>query len=82
MALTICNIEKLEKILISKKNRFKLSLAQKKEIFQKVSNKNHIIIGAAGSIGSVFSKYSLISPILRNSRCGNDFNIRSFIFDS
>ena len=59
MALTICNIEKLEKILISKKNRFKLSLSQKKEIFQKVSNKNHIIIGAAGSIGSVFSKYLL-----------------------
>ncbi len=59
MALTVYNIEKLEKILISKRNRFKLSFPQKKEIFQKVSNKNHIIIGAAGSIGSVFSKFLL-----------------------
>ena len=59
MALTVYNIEQFEKILISKKNRFQLSSSQKKEIFQKIYKKNHIIIGAAGSIGSVFSKYLL-----------------------
>ena len=59
MALTVYNIEQFEKILISKKNRFQLSSSQKKEIFQKIYKKNHIIIGAAGSICSVFSKYLL-----------------------
>lgn len=49
-------IHEIEKLLISKKNRFTLDLEQKKEIFNKFSNKNHLVIGAAGSIGSVFSQ--------------------------
>ena len=44
-----------EKKIISKKNRFKLSSEQNKEIKKKFYNSNILIIGAAGSIGSVFT---------------------------
>lgn len=57
--LNFYNINLFEKILISKENRFKITLNQKKEIIKIISNKNHLIIGAAGSIGSVFSKILL-----------------------
>ena len=45
----------LKKKIISKKNRFKLSSEQNKEIKKKFYNSNILIIGAAGSIGSVFT---------------------------
>ena len=44
----------LEKKLISKKNRFKLSISQISEIKKKFKNQNILIYGAAGSIGEVF----------------------------
>ena len=44
----------LEKKLISKKNRFKLSISQDSEIKKKFKNQNILIYGAAGSIGEVF----------------------------
>ncbi|MDB3873561.1 polysaccharide biosynthesis protein, partial [Pelagibacteraceae bacterium] len=48
------NLSYLEKILISKKNRFKLKKSEKKKISESTKNKNLLIIGAAGSIGSHF----------------------------
>lgn len=44
-----------EKKIISKKNRFKLKNPQIKQIENKFLNSNILIIGAAGSIGSMFS---------------------------
>jgi len=44
-----------DKKIISKNNRFKLSLEQNNEIKKKFYNSNILIIGAAGSIGSVFT---------------------------
>ena len=46
----------LEKKLISKKNRFKLSKIDLFEIKNDFKNKNILIAGAAGSIGSQFIK--------------------------
>jgi FlaA1/EpsC-like NDP-sugar epimerase len=54
------DIKSFEIDLISKTNRFKITTSQKKEILIKFKNKNHLIIGAAGSIGSVFSKLILL----------------------
>lgn len=45
-----------EKKIISNKNRFKLTLLQKKKILKKFNNSVILISGAAGSIGSVFTK--------------------------
>jgi len=44
-----------DKKIITKKNRFKLSLEQNNEIKKKFQNSKILIIGAAGSIGSVFT---------------------------
>ena len=49
------NIEFLEKKIISKKNRFKLSNQENQEIKNLFKNKNILIIGASGSIGLKFS---------------------------
>ena len=49
------DIEFLEKKIISKKNRFKLNNQEKKEISKLFENKNILVIGASGSIGSKFS---------------------------
>lgn len=45
-----------EKKIISNKDRFKLSLTDEKEIKKDFNNANIFILGAAGSIGGVFSK--------------------------
>ena len=50
------SIDQLEKKVISSKNRYKLSLAEKNEIKKKLFNKNILIIGACGSIGKQFTK--------------------------
>ena len=50
------SIDQLEKKVISSKNRYKLSLAEKNEIKKKLFNQNILIIGACGSIGKQFTK--------------------------
>ena len=55
MSKRFYRIEFLEKNLISKSDRFKINQIEKKEVKQKIQNKNYLIIGAAGSIGSFFS---------------------------
>ena len=49
------DIEFLEKKIISPKNRFKLSNQENKELSKFFENKNILVIGASGSIGSKFS---------------------------
>ena len=46
----------LERIVISKKNRYKLNIVEKTEIKKKLSNQIILIIGACGSIGKLFVK--------------------------
>ena len=48
-------IVKLEKLLISKKNRFRPNLIEKNEIKQELRNENILITGACGSIGKAFT---------------------------
>ena len=48
-------INKLEKILISKKNRFSLNLFEQNEIKEELRNENILITGACGSIGKAFT---------------------------
>lgn len=48
-------IVKLEKLLISKKNRFSPNLLEKNEIKQELRNENILITGACGSIGKAFT---------------------------
>lgn len=50
------NYKFYEKKIISNKDRFKLSFKDEKEIKKDFNNANVFILGAAGSIGSVFSK--------------------------
>jgi len=50
------NYKFYEKKIISNKDRFKLSSTDEKEIKKDFNNANVLILGAAGSIGSVFSK--------------------------
>jgi FlaA1/EpsC-like NDP-sugar epimerase len=54
MGIKIISTEHLEKKIISKSNRFKLTKTQIKEIYKKFKNSNILILGAAGSIGSKF----------------------------
>jgi FlaA1/EpsC-like NDP-sugar epimerase len=54
MGIKIISTEHLEKKIISKSNRFKLTETQIKEIHKKFKNSNILILGAAGSIGSKF----------------------------
>ena len=49
-------ISELEKKIISKKNRFALNYIQQKEIKKDLKNSIILILGAAGSIGSQFTK--------------------------
>ncbi len=48
-------IEKLEKILISNKDRFKVDTFQRKILKNKFKSKNILVLGAAGSIGKKFT---------------------------
>lgn len=50
------NYKFYEKKIISNKDRFKLSFKDEKEIKKDFNNANIFILGAAGSIGGVFSK--------------------------
>jgi FlaA1/EpsC-like NDP-sugar epimerase len=50
------NYIQYEKKLISDKNRFKLNIKDKRELQKDLKNSNILITGAAGSIGSVFTK--------------------------
>ena len=55
MVIKIISKEQLEKKIISKHNRFKLSNVQKKEINKNLKRSNVMILGAAGSIGCQFT---------------------------
>lgn len=50
------DIRLIEKKIISKKNRFELSYRENLEIKNEFKNKNILISGASGSIGSIFTK--------------------------
>jgi len=50
------NIETLEQKVFGSKSRFALNSSQKKELIKDLKNSNILIIGAAGSIGKIFSK--------------------------
>jgi FlaA1/EpsC-like NDP-sugar epimerase len=50
------NYIQYEKKLISNKNRFKLNTKDQSELKKDFKNSNILIIGAAGSIGSIFTK--------------------------
>ena len=51
----ILDINKLEKKLISKSNRFILKKEQELELIKKFNKSNILILGAAGSIGQKFT---------------------------
>ena len=53
------NYQFYEKKIISKNNRFKLSATDEKELKKDFNKGNILIIGASGSIGSVFTKKML-----------------------
>ena len=55
MKNSILDIDKLEKKLISKNNRFSLKKKQDLELIKKFNHSNVIILGAAGSIGQKFT---------------------------
>tara|TARA_A100001011_G_scaffold391254_1_gene476334 strand:- start:526 stop:1659 length:1134 start_codon:yes stop_codon:yes gene_type:complete len=55
MVIKIISKEQLEKKIISKRNRFKLSNVQQKEINKNFKRSNIMILGAAGSIGCQFT---------------------------
>ena len=67
MPVELQSIDKLEKKIISEKNRYQLSNIQKNAIKKKFFKSNILIIGAAGSIGTRFS-YDILK-----------FNIKYFI---
>ena len=50
------NYQKFEKEIISNVDRFRLNFKEKQEIKKDLYNTNLLILGAAGSIGSVFTK--------------------------
>ncbi len=50
------SINDLERIVISKNNRYKLNIKEKKEIQKTLYNQNILIVGACGSIGKLFTK--------------------------
>ena len=50
------SINDLERIVISKNNRYKLNIKEKKEIKKTLYNQNILIVGACGSIGKLFTK--------------------------
>ena len=47
-------IEKLEKILISNKDRFKVDTFQRKILKNKFKSKNILVLGAAGSLEKIY----------------------------
>ena len=49
-------IGKLETKIFGKRNRFELTKKEKKELKKDFKNSNILITGAAGSIGSIFTK--------------------------
>lgn len=50
------SIDRLEKIIISNKDRYKLNVTEKGEIKKKLFNQVILIVGACGSIGKKFTK--------------------------
>jgi len=50
------SIDRLEKIIISNKDRYKLNFTEKSEIKKTLFNQNILIVGACGSIGKKFTK--------------------------
>tara|TARA_B110000027_G_scaffold132862_1_gene159915 strand:- start:363 stop:1523 length:1161 start_codon:yes stop_codon:yes gene_type:complete len=50
------SIDRLEKIIISNKDRYKLNVTEKSEIKKKLFNQVILIVGACGSIGKKFTK--------------------------
>ena len=60
MSKKFYGVEFFEKNFISKSNRFNINQIERREIKKKIQNKNLFVIGAAGSIGSVFSKQTLL----------------------
>ena len=50
------SIDRLEKIIISNKDRYKLNFTEKSEIKKTLFNQNILIVGACGSIGKQFTK--------------------------
>lgn len=49
-------LKKIEKKIISKKNRFKLNQKKFKELYYNFNQSNILVVGASGSIGSEFTK--------------------------